>query len=103
MQPHALAAWQPASVGPQVETFVGCLFRRQCRVTRQQPPGYDMVGSSIDRFDADQPPAAEAEYREISVSRIAAQNRCVVANGNAGDLQFQIALVAPEPRHLLVR
>ena len=27
---------------------------------------------------------------------------CVVACGDAGDLQFQIALVAPEPRHLFV-
>ena len=87
-------------MGPQVVAFIGCLFRRQSRVTRQQPSGDDMIGRSIDRFDADQPPAAEAEYREIAIGRVAAENRGVVVCRNAGDLQFQIALVAPEPWHL---
>src|SRR5260370_35808763 len=102
MSAHPLAARQPASVGPQVVTFNGCLFRRQFGVTRQQPPRNDVVGCPIDRFDADQPTAAEAEYREIAGCRVAAENGGVVAYSDAGDLQLQIALAAPEPRYLLV-
>ena len=62
----ALSGRQPAGVGPQIVTFVGGLFRRQSGVAGQQPARHDMVGCPVDRFDADQPPAAEAEYREIA-------------------------------------
>src|SRR5216684_8545618 len=62
-----------------------------------------MVGRLVDRFDADQPPAAKAEYREVPVGRVAAGDRQVMTGGDSGNLQLEVSLIAPEPRHLLIR
>ena len=45
---------------------------------------------------------AKAEHRKAAALRVAAHDRAIVAGGDAGDLQFEFGLVAPEPRHLVV-
>src|ERR1700730_18790676 len=38
----------------------------------------------------------------MAALRVAAQHRGVVTRGDPGNLQFQIALIAPEPRDLVI-
>ena len=79
---------------------VGRLLRREVRPARQQLPRQHMVERPVDGLHADQPVAAEAEHRERAARRrIAAHHRPLVRRRQAGDLQLQRALVAPEPRH----
>ena len=61
-----------------------------------------MIGWPIYGFDTDQTVAVEAEDRELPVVGITANDRLCVACRNAGNLQLQIALIAPEPGHLFV-
>src|SRR5271166_4596003 len=86
----------------QIVALVRGLCRGQARVSGEQPAGNDMVGWPVDRLDADQPIARKTEYREAAAFGIAAQDGHIVANGDPSDLQFEVALIAPEPRYLVV-
>src|SRR6266851_8922781 len=57
-----------------------------------------MVGRPVDRFDAEQRAALVAEHRKLAALDPAAYNDLVMPGGQPGDLQPQLALLAPEPR-----
>src|SRR3954452_578168 len=88
--------------GAQVGARVGSRVGRDLAAARQAAPCVCVVGRAVDRLDADQRAVAVAEHRERSAFRVAAQHGAVVAGGQSGDLQTQLALLAPEPRQRLV-
>ena len=47
-------------------------------------------------------PSRKQNTEKMAAVRVAAYHRSIVTRGDAGDLQFQIGLVAPEPRDLIV-
>src|SRR5260221_14766895 len=57
-----------------------------------------VIGRLVDRLDAEQFAVAVAEYRELAGFDIAADDGLVVAVGQAGNLQSERSLLAPEPR-----
>ena len=89
-------------VRPQVVVPVGGLFGGQRGRGGEDAAGGDVVGGAVDGFDADEPAGAGAEDREAAAFRVAADHRLIVADNEAGDLQFEVALVAPESRDLVV-
>ena len=58
---------------------------------------------AVDRVDGEQSSGAEIERGEAAPRRIAAQHDLVIARRQSRDLQLQVVLVGPEPRHLGVR
>ena len=87
----------------QIITLVGGLRRGEVRVASQHPAGDDMIRRPVHRFDPDQSIPGKTEYREAATIRMSAQCREIVTGGEPGDLQFKIALIAPEPGHLVIR
>jgi hypothetical protein len=61
-----------------------------------------MIGRLINRLDADQAADAIAEYRKMPAFWVTAQDHGVVTGGNPGDLELQIALVAPKPGDFVI-
>ena len=57
-----------------------------------------MVADTIDGLDNGKPALSEPKDREGARFRFAAQDPLVDAMRKAGDLQLEVALVAPEPR-----
>ena len=62
-----------------------------------------MIARLVDGFDREQRAAAIAEDGERTGRGVTTHHRRVVTIGDAYDLQFLIALIAPEPRHRRVR
>jgi len=63
----------------------------------QEAPGGHVIGRAINRFDSQQSSVAEAEDGTRRTRRITANDRLIAARRQAGNLQLQCALVAPEP------
>src|SRR5262249_218407 len=82
--------------------FVSCLLGRQPGITGQQPASHGVIGWAVHRFDADQATAVETEYRELTAVCITARDRLSMTRRNAAYLKRQIALIAPEPGHLII-
>src|SRR5581483_10698053 len=88
--------------GAQVEALVGGLLRGDAAAGGEQPAGEGVLRRAVDRLDAEQPAAGIAEGGELAAFGVAAQDDAVVPGGEPGDLQAQVALLAPEPRQRLV-
>src|SRR3954451_11072967 len=86
----------------QVEAVIRRLIGGHLAAGGQNATGMRVVGRTVNRLDADQRAVAVAEHRKRTALGIAAQYGPVVAGRQSGDLQAQLALLAPEPRQRLV-
>ena len=55
-----------ANVSSEVVALVGGLLGCEPGLSGEQPARYNMIGGLVDRLDADQSAAAEAEHREVA-------------------------------------
>ena len=88
---------------PQIEPRVRRLLRRKRRSRADDAPRGHVVGAAVDGLDHRELAVAETEGRESARRGIAAHHPAVDAVREAGDLQFEIALIAPEPRQRVCR
>src|SRR3984957_17895224 len=98
--------WVPAFAGTTASSSqcgleIETQIRGPCRFDRAVEPkdlsAEHVIRGAVDRFDADQLARPVAECRERSLPAIAAHHDLVISGGEPCDLQFVVALVAPEP------
>src|SRR5205823_3490290 len=88
--------------GAQVEAGIGGLLGGQLAAGSEKAARVGMVGRAVDRLDAEQRPALVAEDGEFAAPDIAARHGLIMPVGEAGDLQPELALLAPEPRQCAI-
>ena len=76
--------------------------RRHGRAFRDQLAADQIFRRGIDRLHRRHRAVAQMEDGEFALRRIAAQHEIVARPRQAGDLQLEIILVRPEPRHFAV-
>src|SRR5271168_2184153 len=81
---------------PQVEPQVRRLLRRDRCSRGDDSPRRHVVGAAVDGLDHRELAAAETEGGESARRGVAAHYPAVDAVRESGDLQFEIALIAPE-------
>src|SRR5690606_37627320 len=84
------------------EAFIRCLLRGDTDPIGQQTACRHVFTGTIDRFHAEQVIAAIEEHRTRGAVAITANYNLVEAHGQASDLQFEIGLIASEPRYRVV-
>lgn len=86
-------SWNPGSVACRKLTRTPVASRRREHV----------IGWAVDGLHRRQPVAADAKHGARARSRLGQNDVLVVVGAQAGDLEFQVALIAPEPGQRLVR
>ena len=77
-------------------------LRRHVRAVGDQLAADHIFRRGIDRLDRRDGALAQMEHGEFARRRIAAQHDLVARPRQARDLQLQVVLVRPEPRHLAI-